>query len=51
MSDALEIIQNTFRPRRRELELMGYIVDSGRIEQVRSGRDAVVWILTPQERR
>jgi len=35
--------QNTYRPRRRELVLMGFLVDSGRRKANRSGRDAVVW--------
>ena len=34
---------NTERPRRRELQLAGYIQDSGRTRQTRSGRKAVVW--------
>lgn len=36
---------NTLRPRRRELQLMGKIRDSGRKRQCRSGRQAVVWEL------
>lgn len=40
----LHMVQNTFRPRRRELQLMDFIEDSGRTERTISGRDAVVWI-------
>lgn len=40
---ALGMEPNTYRPRRRELELLGYIRDSGRTMLTRSGRDAVVW--------
>lgn len=34
---------NTQRPRRRELELMGRIEDSGQTRLTRSRRAAVVW--------
>jgi hypothetical protein len=36
---------NTQRPRRRELELMGRVVDSGRRRLTRSGCEAVIWVL------
>lgn len=36
---------NTERPRRRELQLAGTVVDSGRTRPTRSGKDAVVWRL------
>lgn len=39
----LEMGLNTFRPRRRELQLMEYVQDSGRTELTKSGRSAVVW--------
>lgn len=35
---------NTVRPRRRELEKAGHVVDSGRTRATQSGRQAVVWI-------
>lgn len=37
---------NTQRPRRRELELLGRIKDSGKRELTRSKREAVIWILS-----
>src|SRR5262249_51331341 len=42
LCDELGLVGNTERPRRRELQLMGYIEDSGRVARTRSGRDAVV---------
>lgn len=42
---ALAMDGNTLRPRRRELELSGRVVDSGRRGVTRSGRQAVVWVL------
>jgi hypothetical protein len=36
---------NTLRPRRRELQLSGYIVDSGERRKTQSGRTATVWKL------
>lgn len=41
----LDMIGNTQRPRRRELQLKGLICDSGRKRATRSGRLAVVWII------
>lgn len=38
---------NTQRPRRRELQLMGRIVDSGLRRPTSSGRAAVIWKLAP----
>lgn len=35
---------NTVRPRRKELEEMGHIVDSGRTRKNGNGRDVIVWI-------
>lgn len=46
LMDALDMGGNTERPRRRELQLMGYIEDSGKTAVTRSGRSAVVWILS-----
>jgi len=34
---------NTLRPRRRELQLMGLVEDSGERRYTRSGKQAVVW--------
>jgi hypothetical protein len=45
MQIALDMNPNTQRPRRRELELMGYIVDSGYRTVTLSGREAVIWEL------
>lgn len=36
---------NILRPRRRELELMGIVEDSGKTALTRSGRSAVIWKL------
>ena len=36
---------NTQRPRRRELQLAGLVVDSGITRPTRSGKEAVVWRL------
>lgn len=41
----LSMPPNTQRPRRRELQLMGDVVDSGTTRPTRSGRAAVVWKL------
>jgi hypothetical protein len=39
----LRLSPNTLRPRRRELQLKGLIVDSGAQRLTNSGRKAVVW--------
>ena len=44
---ACGIVANTERPRRRELVLLGEIVDSGRTRRTASGRAAVVWVVKP----
>lgn len=44
----LDMPANTQRPRRRELQVMGLIVDSGKTRATRSGRQAVVWTLAPR---
>lgn len=44
----LDMPANTLRPRRRELQLVGRIKDSGRTSKTISGRDAVVWVLTQE---
>jgi hypothetical protein len=43
MQFELNMLANTQRPRRRELELMGHVVNSGQTRRTRSGREAVVW--------
>lgn len=45
MQAGIPMAANTQRPRRRELQLMGIIVDSGRVKLTESGREAVVWTL------
>lgn len=45
LCDKLLLGGNTLRPRRRELQLMGYVLDSGKVMPTRSGRNAVIWIL------
>ena len=40
----LNMRQNTARPRRNDLMNQGYIVDSGKRRQTRSGREAIIWI-------
>jgi hypothetical protein len=47
LMDALNLGGNTERPRRRELQLMGYICDSGRRTITRSNRQAVMWVVSP----
>jgi hypothetical protein len=41
---ALKMLGNTVRPRRRELEQMGIVLDSGKRRPTQTGRDAIVWI-------
>lgn len=48
MGEALGLAGNTLRPRRRELQQLKLIKDSGRYALTRSGRKATVWILKPQ---
>lgn len=45
MQFTLRMPANTQRPRRRELQLSGLIVDSGKARQGKSGRLAVAWRL------
>lgn len=40
---ALDMAGNTQRPRRRELELMDQVVNSGKTRPTQTGRSAVVW--------
>ena len=46
MQDALAMNPNTQRPRRRELQLLWDVRDSGRTRETHSGRQAVVWTIT-----
>lgn len=46
MQNDLVMPANTQRPRRRELELNERIVNSGKTRKTKSGREAVVWVLT-----
>src|SRR3990167_10637220 len=46
LCDVLNLQGNTLRPRRRELQLMAYVIDSGKRKPTRSGRKAVVWKLS-----
>lgn len=46
IQDALRMNPSTQRPRRRELQLQGTVVDSGNTRLTRSKRRAVVWIDT-----
>jgi hypothetical protein len=49
MQDYLDLEGSTQRPRRRELQLWGYIVKSGTTRKTESGRAAVVWVLARPE--
>lgn len=42
------IAANTWRPRRRELQVLGMIRDSGETRPTKSGRKAVVWKVTTE---
>lgn len=46
IQDELSINGNSERPRRRELERLGLVADSGRVRLTPSGRSAVVWTAT-----
>lgn len=46
MQDALQMAQNTQRPRRVELERAGRIKDSGRYDLTKSRRKATVWVVS-----
>jgi hypothetical protein len=45
---ALDMSGDTERPRRRELQQAGFIVDSGNVRATPSGRAAVVWVAVAQ---
>ena len=51
MQRDIPMAANTQRPRRRELQLMGRVMNSGRRRLTASRSDAVVWILAPLEER
>jgi len=46
LMDGTGIAPNTLRPRRRELQIMGRVKNSGATRPTKSGRKAVVWIAT-----
>ena len=47
---ALDMSGDTERPRRRELQVAGFIADSGRTRLTPAGRAAVVWIAVDSPR-
>jgi len=47
VEQALKLSHQTCGPRIRELVQLGLVKDSGRRRPTRSGREAIVWILTP----
>jgi len=44
IAEALGLAGNTLRPRRRELQILEHVKDSGRYARTRSGRRATVWV-------
>lgn len=44
---ALNLQADTARPRRRELELRGHVIDSGKTRKSPKNRDAIVWVAVP----
>ena len=42
------LVVNTVCPRRKELEDMGYVVDSGRRRPGKTGRYAIVWVASSE---
>lgn len=46
MQDALHMEGNTQRPRRRELEQAGLVIDSGRRRPTTKGKRATVWVVS-----
>jgi transcription initiation factor IIE alpha subunit len=50
MMDELELPGNTLRPRRRELELKGLVVNTKTHDFTKSGRKAVLWGLSDTTR-
>jgi hypothetical protein len=51
MQRSIPLVANTERPRRRELELQGLVVDSGRKRATIARRPAVVWVLSEYAQR
>ena len=47
MEEALQMPGNTLRPRRKELETMGIVIDSGAKRPTRTGKQAIVWVVDP----
>lgn len=41
---ALNMPQNSFAPRRRELEDLGLLIDGGETRKTNFGKDAIVWL-------
>jgi len=50
IAKALGMNPNTERPRRKELEEMGWIRDSGERRKTASGSPAIVWTFSPEVR-
>lgn len=50
IQERLNMVGNTARPRRRELQLAGRVRDSGKTRPTRRGRKAVVWVANDQEK-
>jgi hypothetical protein len=46
----LKLQSDTARPRRRELQLAGLVIDSGRTRKTTNNRNAVVWKLIEPNR-
>lgn len=46
----LDMNPSSVRPRRQELEIGGWVMDSGARRKVQSGQEAIVWVLTPDGR-
>ena len=47
IQNALDMNGNTERPRRRELEQAGLVIDSKQRRKTDAGKDAVVWTVVP----
>lgn len=45
IAEALDLDGNSVRPRRKELEEMGMIRNSGKTRNTRSGSNAIIWVL------
>lgn len=51
IQEALSMEGSTERPRRVELQRLGYVIDSGRLRKTRSNRSATVWSATVLDAR